>query len=300
MWPFRKRGPRPRVFRYERFGGIMQLERPRAPTPGGIYSGLVLLLLGLFKKVAIADNLAPYVDAVYANPAANSGKTLLFATYLFAFQIYCDFNGYSDMAVGMSRMLGIELIYNFRAPYLARSPKEFWRRWHISLSTWFRDYLYIPLGGNRLGPRRDALNLMAVFLVSGLWHGANWTFIIWGGLNGLYIMCSQLTEKYQEKVAAAFHVIRWRSLAHLLQVLFTFALICISFIFFRAQSIRDALAICASFIHIPSDLPAFLRGWRNYFTPNGLGIGLKPFMITLVAIVLLETVQFIQAKKGTR
>ncbi|MGH8046042.1 MAG: MBOAT family O-acyltransferase, partial [Chthoniobacterales bacterium] len=138
-------------------------------------SGLRLILIGLFKKVVIADRLALVVDSVYANPAQHSSLELLLGTYFFAFQIYCDFSGYSDIARGAARLLGFELMVNFNAPYLARSVADFWRRWHISLSTWFRDYVYVPLGGNRLGAWRQAINLFVVFLLSGLWHGSAWT-----------------------------------------------------------------------------------------------------------------------------
>ena len=141
-------------------------------------------------KVVIADNLAPVVNIVYNDPTHYVGIPLIIATVLFAFQIYCDFAGYSYIAIGAARVMGITLMENFRQPYFSQSISEFWRRWHISLSTWFRDYLYIPLGGNRVAEWRWYFNLLIVFIVSGLWHGANWTFIIWGALHGLYLICS--------------------------------------------------------------------------------------------------------------
>ncbi|MFC1608484.1 MBOAT family O-acyltransferase [Candidatus Latescibacterota bacterium] len=149
-----------------------------------VTDGLKKILVGLFKKVVIADRLALYVDAVYNNQAQHSGSTLLLATIFFSFQIYCDFSGYSDIAIGSARVLGYELMENFKRPYLSRSVGEFWKRWHISLSTWFRDYLYIPLGGSRVAYWRRYTNIFIVFLISGLWHGANWTFVVWGALHG--------------------------------------------------------------------------------------------------------------------
>ena len=147
-------------------------------------TGGVLALWGLFKKVVIADNLAPLADPVFADPAAFGAGDLLAALLAFTFQIYCDFSGYSDMARGIARILGFDLMLNFRLPYFARTPSEFWERWHISLSTWLRDYLYIPLGGNRSGARRTLANLVMTMLLGGLWHGASWTFIAWGAFHG--------------------------------------------------------------------------------------------------------------------
>ncbi|CAN5908465.1 hypothetical protein BH23GEM7_BH23GEM7_20090 [soil metagenome] len=164
-----------------------------------VSSGLRLILWGFFKKIVIADRLAIYVNEVYGNPAGFDGPTLLLATYFFAFQIYCDFSAYSDIAIGAARVMGFELMQNFRRPYFARSIHEFWQRWHISLSTWFRDYVYIPLGGNRVPFWRWYVNLFAVFLVSGLWHGANWTFVVWGGLHGFYLVFSLMTRNVRDR-----------------------------------------------------------------------------------------------------
>ena len=149
-----------------------------------VTSGMKLIVWGLFQKMVIADRLAVTVDRIYAHPNEFGGLTLAVATILFAFQIFCDFAGYSDVAIGTAQMLGFKLMTNFRQPYLARSVAEFWKRWHISLSTWFRDYLYLPLGGNRNGRWRHIVNVLMVFAVSGLWHGADWKFVIWGALNG--------------------------------------------------------------------------------------------------------------------
>jgi D-alanyl-lipoteichoic acid acyltransferase DltB (MBOAT superfamily) len=212
-----------------------QLRAPRVVTPGGVYSGLALVLWGLFKKVCVADNLAGYVNAVYGNVPHHSGPTLVAATYLFAFQIYCDFSGYSDMAIGMARILGIDLITNFRTPYFSRSIQEFWHRWHISLSTWFRDYVYFPLGGNRGGAARTLVNIMIVFLVSGLWHGANWTFVVWGGLHGSYLILERVLGLVNADGA------RTRGpVSRALATLVTFNLVCLAWIFFRSNDVSDA------------------------------------------------------------
>ena len=164
---------------------LTQLRQPVAFSARGVTQGLQLMLWGLFKKVVIADRLAAFVDGAYGLPAFSAPADLVLATYFFAFQLYCDFSGYSDMAIGASKVLGIDLMENFRRPYFSTSVPEFWaKRWHLSLAGWFRDYMYIPMGGSRVSPVRRHVNVMAVFLVSGLWHGANWTFVVWGGLNG--------------------------------------------------------------------------------------------------------------------
>lgn len=205
-----------------------------------VVAGLRQVLWGAFKKMVIADRLAIYVNVVYNDVGAYSGWPLLMATFFFAFQIYCDFSGYSDIAIGTAKVLGFDLMQNFRQPYLARSVREFWRRWHISLSTWFRDYLYIPLGGNRVSFGRNLLNLFIVFVVSGLWHGAAWTFVIWGGLHGVYIVAESLWQKRGGRILPA-RTPAW--LGALLAGAFTFALVCFAWIFFRANSIEDALYI---------------------------------------------------------
>ncbi len=206
-----------------------------------VASGLRLMLWGFFKKLVVADRLCIYVDSVYNNPGMHNGTTLLVATLFFSFQIYCDFSGYTDIAIGAARILDFDLIRNFERPYFSRSIPEFWRRWHISLSTWFRDYVYIPLGGNRVSVPRAYLNLFIVFLVSGLWHGANWTFIIWGGLHGLYAVASKFTKDVRDKIA------QWLRVPGLVRhgwaILFTFALASFSWIFFRANDLQSAMLI---------------------------------------------------------
>jgi D-alanyl-lipoteichoic acid acyltransferase DltB (MBOAT superfamily) len=195
-------------------------------------SGLRFILWGLFKKMVIADRVSILVEQVYNQPAEYSGFVLFVATLLFGIQIYCDFSGYSDIAIGTSRLLGIQLMDNFRTPYFSASFRDFWQRWHISLSTWFRDYLYIPLGGNRRGKLRTYFNLMATFVVSGLWHGANYTFLIWGFLHGLFLT----VERY------LLSVVRLR-VSVFVKIVFVYVVVNLTWIFFRANNLTEAFLI---------------------------------------------------------
>ena len=217
-----------------------------------VKSGLVQMGFGLFKKVVIADRLALVVDGAYNHLPAQNSTSLLIATVFYAFQIYCDFSGYSDIGIGAARVMGFELMQNFDQPYTARSIGEFWRRWHISLSTWFRDYLYIPLGGSRVGYSRRLANVMVVFLVSGFWHGASWNFIVWGGLHGTYQLVSQLWNRRfppREQVERTWAKQVW-------DVLVTFALVDFAWIFFRARGGHDALFVVKKlFLHPAYGLP---------------------------------------------
>ncbi|PWJ57186.1 D-alanyl-lipoteichoic acid acyltransferase DltB (MBOAT superfamily) [Dyadobacter jejuensis] len=193
-------------------------------------SGLMQMAFGFFKKLVIADRLAEVVNHVYDNPADQNGLSLLIATMFFAFQIYCDFSGYSDIAIGAARVMGFTLMDNFRSPYESASISEFWGRWHISLSTWFRDYLYIPLGGNRKGELNKYRNQFIVFLVSGLWHGASWNYVIWGALHGSYQVGASLRDRWMKKMGWSLPKNR---LTHLLGVFVTFGLVTIAWVFFR-------------------------------------------------------------------
>ncbi|MDP5170171.1 MAG: MBOAT family protein [Bacteroidia bacterium] len=204
--------------------------------------GTNLIVYGFFKKVVIADRLAIYVNSVFSNPADQNSITIALGVIFFSFQIYCDFSGYSLIARGVAKLLGFELMVNFRRPYLSQTVPEFWRRWHISLSTWFRDYVYIPLGGNRVSIPRYYANLMIVFLVSGLWHGANWTFIIWGALHGIFQVIYLI---YKEKVPDQGDpgLIR-----RILNIVFVYALVCFAWIFFRASSVGDSFLMIEKLI----------------------------------------------------
>lgn len=208
-----------------------------------IVEGLKLMLWGLFMKLVIADRLAIYVNAVYNNADQHSGKTLALATVFFAFQIYCDFAGYSNIAIGAARIMGFKLMTNFKRPYLSRSISEFWKRWHISLSTWFKDYLYISLGGNRVSIPRWYLNLFIVFLISGLWHGANWTYIIWGAINGFYLVFAIITQNWRKKLNQMIGIDQIHWLNKTLQIGITFVLACFAWIFFRANTMHEGLFI---------------------------------------------------------
>jgi len=218
------------------------IERPQSLLPqlarfadfdyDRVTAGLRRMLWGFVKKMVVADNLAIAVDAVYGAPGGHEGPALALATMFFAFQIYCDFSGYCDIALGLAQVFGVRLMENFRQPYFAASLREFWGRWHISLSSWFRDYLYIPLGGNRGSARRCAFALATVFLISGLWHGAAWTFVVWGALHGAGVLLER---------ALAGRVLLPRAV----RVALTFVFVCAGWVFFRAASMADAKAIFA-------------------------------------------------------
>ena len=224
--------------------------------------GFELILIGFFKKVAIADVLGPLVDTRFVDPSLVSGHDLLITTYLFALQIYCDFSGYSDIARGTSRLFGVDLMRNFNQPYLSQSITEFWRRWHISLSTWLRDYLYISIGGNQKGLRRTYINLMITMLLGGLWHGANWTFVIWGGLHGLYLAAH---KAFLSLKGIARPVRDTRIIPGLLKIFITFQLVCLTWIFFRAADLASAVEILTRIIlwkDSAGDIPPLVVGER--------------------------------------
>ena len=197
-------------------------------------SGTKLIVWGLFKKVVIADNAAILVNGIFSSYESQNSISLILGSLLFSFQIYCDFSGYSDIAIGVSRLFGFDLITNFKFPFLARNIGEHWKRWHISLTSWFRDYLYIPLGGNRKSPSRTYINVFVVFLVSGFWHGANWTFIVWGTLHGLFYLIYFKYGKKSDEEYSSF------SMASLFKILLTFFLVSLAFVFFRSETLMDS------------------------------------------------------------
>lgn len=209
-----------------------------------LISGARLMAWGLFKKVVIADRAAIYVDLVYNDPSGHHWGNLLIATLFFAIQIYCDFSGYSDIAIGAARIMGFKLMTNFRRPYFAKNIKDFWGRWHISLSTWFRDYLYIPLGGNRVKFNRYLFNIAIVFIISGIWHGANWTFIIWGTLHAVYQVCYILYERYVERKQLNRTGLLWRFTGWFT----TMSAVTIAWVFFRADSVKDAWTVIKNIV----------------------------------------------------
>lgn len=267
---------------------LPQLSRPVSFNPDAVQQGLQLILWGLFKKVVIADRLGIYVDAAYKNPEFASPVALLIATYFFAFQIYCDFSGYADIAIGTSRVLGIDLMANFRRPYLSTSVTEFWGkdRWHISLSRWFRDYLYIPMGGSKGRTTRVYANQMAVFLVSGLWHGANWTFVIWGALNGLYQILTLLSTGLRTRLHKLVPLPP--ALGAVLACLLTFHLVLISWVFFRASSVADAVTVLTRLGQTLPQLPSLLGSYA--YTGE--------LLLCAVLILFLLGVEIVDEKKG--
>lgn len=257
-----------------------------------VTSGLRLMAWGLFKKVVIADRLAILVDSVYSNPQSHNSLSLIIATIFFSFQIFCDFSGYSDMAIGASRVMGFKLMTNFNKPYSSRSIHEFWGRWHISLSTWFRDYLYISIGGNRVTIPRWYLNLFIVFLVSGLWHGASWTFVIWGALHGFYLVFGMITLKYREKVNKLLLFDRMPFIPKLS----TFFLVAFAWIFFRANGVDSAIYIVKSLFNgIPDVINKILN---HQPLLEYLGLGKMDYILSVFLILLLETVHHFQGKKN--
>ncbi len=259
---------------------------------GRINSGLRLMLWGMFKKVVIADRLAVYVNQAYNNPGDYDGATLLMATYFFAFQIYCDFSGYSDIAVGVARVLGFDLMENFRQPYVARSVTGFWRRWHISLSTWFRDYLYIPLGGNRVAQWRWYMNLAIIFLVSGLWHGAKSTFVIWGALHAFYVLMEIWLGNATLWGMRRLGREKQTLLPDWVKIVLTFHLVLFSWIFFRANTLDDALLIVQSIGRMLPTLPtaAMFAPWHD----AGVADVNTEMILSLVLIIVLEIIQWFE------
>jgi alginate O-acetyltransferase complex protein AlgI len=257
---------------------LPQFHKDPALTFDRLTSGLRLVLWGIYKKAVVADLLAPAVNTVYSQPRHFSGPVLILATFFFAIEIYCDFSGYSDIAIGIARMMGYDLMVNFRQPYLARSVGEFWRRWHISLSTWFRDYLYIPLGGSLGSASRYYLNVLIVFLVSGFWHGANWTFAMWGAMHGIYLLAGSITAPLRNRLKASLRLNPSGPLLGTLQVLTTFSFVTVAWVFFRAADVRDGFFIVSHMFQ-----------WRGFLLTDVFSLGLPRFEM-LLAMFLIGSV----------
>lgn len=221
---------------------LPQFNKKRTFNYSKAVDGLRQILWGLFKKIVIADNCAEFANLIFNNSSDYSGSTLVLGALFFTFQIYGDFSGYSDIAIGTSRLFGFDLMRNFNFPYFSRDIAEFWRRWHISLSTWFRDYLYIPLGGSRGGTWMKITNTFLIFIVSGFWHGANWTFIAWGALNAIYFLPLLLTNSHRNNIGIVAQGSKLPSAKELLFMLLTFGLTVLAWIFFRAENIEHALS----------------------------------------------------------
>jgi len=263
---------------------LPQIDHRLRMEPETFTLGLQLIGWGLVKKVVIADNLAPLVDRNFQIAAFASPVELLTSVYFFAFQIYCDFSGYTDIAIGVSLLFGIKLMENFRRPYLARSTAEFWgSRWHISLGHWFRDYLYIPLGGSQKGWVRRYVNLMTVFIVSGLWHaglgyGVGWTFLVWGALNGFYQWVEIATAPLRNWLAERLPLLAGSMALTILRVLITFHLIAVAWVFFRAKTLNDALLILKKIWLALPTLPGLLPNYP-FTSEHALGAGLIAVLI---------------------
>lgn len=253
-----------------------------------VTSGLKLMTWGLFKKVVIADRLAIVVDSVYNNAYQKNSLSLIIATIFFAFQIYCDFSGYSDMAIGAARIMGFKLMLNFDHPYQSKSIHEFWKRWHISLSSWFKDYLYISIGGNRVSIPRWYLNLFIVFLISGLWHGANWTFVIWGALHGFYLVFALYTQNIRRRLNKFLLLDK----IPFLSVLSTFVLVDFSWIFFRAKDLQTSIFIIKRmFVGIPDLLIKFIHHQPVF---ESIGLQKSGIILSIFLIILLEIIEKMQ------
>jgi len=251
-----------------------------------VREGILLMVWGFFKKVVIADRLAEYVNLVYNHPTEYGGLQNVIATFFFSFQIYCDFSGYSDIAIGAALIMGFRLMTNFRRPYFALNIREFWQRWHISLSTWFRDYVYISLGGNRVLKWRWYYNLFITFLVSGLWHGAEWTFVIWGALHGFYLVFAIWTDKYRASANKWLGISNNEKLYKFTQILVTFVLVYFAWIFFRANNTSDA------FLIIKNHLTFTGNSTINLFTFS------VDFYIAFISIAFMLTVEYFEEYTG--
>jgi len=262
-----------------------------------VTNGLKLMAWGYFQKVVIADNLAVGVDNIYNNPHGYSGLVLIVATVFFAFQIYCDFSGYTDIARGAAQIMGYDLMLNFRRPYFAKSIRDFWQRWHISLTSWFRDYFYIPLGGNRVVKWRWYYNIFIVFLVSGLWHGANWTFIIWGALHGFYLLFSIWTKDIRERLAGFTRIREFPTPRKYLRALVTFCLVLFAWVFFRANSVSDALYIVTN-VHTGWGDLSMVSAIKNSL--RALGLTKLELFIAVISIAILVVIHLIQRKGSLR
>jgi D-alanyl-lipoteichoic acid acyltransferase DltB (MBOAT superfamily) len=265
---------------------IHQFYEPKKFEYSNVSAGLKQMLWGLFKKVVIADRLAIGVDEVYNHLNSYSGIALIVATFFFAIQIYCDFSGYSDIALGAARVMGFTLMTNFDRPYASRSISEFWSRWHISLSSWFRDYLYIPLGGNRVKVSRLYFNLFIVFMISGIWHGASWTFVIWGALHGSYLIFALITKKLSLRVSGFFNEKGLSLFVNAFNVVVVFALVTFAWLFFRAENISDALYVLKNMFNI--------KGF-NLQKDIYLNQGQDFFLVAIFLILFMEVVQYINA-----
>lgn len=260
---------------------LNQLQNPKSFSYERMCDGLMMMIWGYFLKLVIADRIAIFVDNMYGNVGVYDGRYLLLASVLFAVQIYCDFAGYSTIAIGAAEVMGFQLMDNFNSPYLSQSVAEFWRRWHISLSSWFKDYLYIPLGGNRKGKVRKYINIMIVFLVSGLWHGANWSYVVWGGLNGIYQVVGAIFTPVRNRIKKKLHLKKSPLPLMIIYMIVTFILVDFTWIFFRADNVQHAFAVIDSIFNMNNQV--LLENGTLY----DLGLSRPNFIVLGVSLVIL-------------
>ncbi len=256
---------------------LPQIKREQKFSEQKAFDGLKLMLWGYYKKLVVADTLAPYVDKVYNQLELYQGFSLMIVVFFFSLQIYCDFSGYSDIAIGTARLFGIDLIKNFDAPYFSKSVKEFWRRWHISLSTWFRDYIYISLGGNKCSRIKRYFNLMITFLISGLWHGANWTFLYWGGVHGVAQIIEDICNPILKKI-------RLYKVGKFVTWILVFFFCNMAWVLFRAPTLIDAIYV---YKNILIDIDTPLRYLKNGFNDIGISVVRLIHLVTLIIILIV-------------
>lgn len=282
----------------ERPGNLIhQLREKHSFDADRVLNGLKLMVWGFFKKVVIADRIAVVVDEVYRHPTDFTGIPLIAAAIFFGVQVYCDFSGYSDIAIGSAQVMGVRLMENFNLPLHSTSVTEFWRRWHISLMTWFRDYVYIPLGGNRLGQGRRYLNVFLTFTLSGLWHGAGWGFVLWGSLNGCYLILSNATENIRRKWVQWIRLNRWPILHKGLQIAFSFLLFCFTLIIFRAKSLSDAIYVVTHLGTGLSDRAGIQMSFESLYRS---GLDRYELIIAVVSIGFMEFIHWIEKRGDMR
>lgn len=266
-------------------------------------NGLKLIIWGLFKKVVIADRIGVMVATIFNNPQQYSGVEYILGASLFAYQVYCDFSGYSDIAIGTAQIFGIKLMTNFRRPFHAISLSELWQRWHISLSTWFRDYLYIPLGGSRGSKWRTYFNVFFIFFVSGLWHGAAWTYVIWGSVHGIFLVLEMFSLNARKRLFGRFNFNEKNILYRGLGLLYTMTIFNFALLIFRALNVQDAFYMIR---HLFDGVPKMLHGLvsGDYLVVRellrGLGLSQKELIVVILAIVVLEGAQLLQIRGSLR
>lgn len=272
---------------------VKNIEKIKLWNYDRVAGGVVLMIWGLFQKMVIADRIAIYVDAVYDSLYAVGSMETIFAAIGFSIQIYCDFAAYSTIAIGAAKVMGFELMENFNTPYFAESIKEFWRRWHISLSSWFRDYLYIPLGGNRKGKIRKYLNVFVTFLVSGLWHGASWNYVIWGGLHGIYQIVGEILLPIRKKIVKIFHINENVFSFKFGRVMFTFSLTTLTWVFFRAETIEQAMYFFERMFTRWNPWVFFNEGLYQYGLDR---VEVNVLFVALIIMFLVEILKYIKNK----